>query len=91
MYSYEIVINALDLYNKYKSYNKTATTLNLYRQTVTYLIKKYKNNFKLLNHRIISYMKNNFNVDIEFNFNNQSIIDFIKNTIKINPFLTKKL
>jgi hypothetical protein len=35
-------------------------------------------------------MKNNFNVDIEFNFNNQSIIDFIKNTIKINPFLTKK-
>jgi len=35
MYSYEIVINALDLYNKYKSYNKTATTLNLYRHTVT--------------------------------------------------------
>ena len=90
MYSYEIVINALDLYNKYKSYNKTATTLNLYRQTVTNWIKKYKNNLKLLNHRIISYMKNNFNVDIEFNFNNQSIIDFIKNTIKINPFLTKK-
>jgi transposase len=35
-------------------------------------------------------MKNNFNVDIKFNFNNETIIEFIKNTIKINPFLTKK-
>jgi transposase len=90
MYSYEVVFNALDLYNKYKSYNQTALILNLYRQTVTNWVKKYKNNLKLLNDRIISNMKNNFNVDIKFNFNNQTIIEFIKNTIKINPFLTKK-
>ena len=90
MYSYEVVLNTLDLYNEYKSYNKTASILNLYRQTVTNWIKKYNNNFKLLNNRIISYMKNNFNVDIKFNFNNETIIEFIKNTIKINPFLTKK-
>ena len=90
MYSYQIVLNTLDLYDKYKSYNKTVSTLNLYRQTVTNWIKNIKNNLKLLNDRIISYMKNNFNVNIKFNFNNESIIEFIKNTIKINPFLTKK-
>ena len=90
MYSYEVVLNALDLYNKYNSYNQTALILNLYRQTVTNWVKKYKNNLKLLNDRIISNMKNNFIVDIKFNFNDQTIIEFIKNTIKINPFLTKK-
>ena len=90
MYSYQIVLNTLDLYDKYKSYNKTVSTLNLYRQTVTNWIKNIKNNLKLLNDRIVSYMKNNFNVNIKFNFNNESIIEFIKNTIKINPFLTKK-
>ena len=90
MYSYEVVLNTLDLYNKYKSYNKTASILNLYRQTVTNWIKKYSNNLQILNDRIISYMKSNFNVDIKFNFNNETIVEFIKNTIKINPFLTKK-
>jgi len=90
MYSYEVVLNTLDLYNKHKSYNKTASILNLYRQTVTNWIKKYSNNLQFLNDRIISYMKSNFNVDIKFNFNNETIVEFIKNTIKINPFLTKK-
>jgi transposase len=90
MYSYEVVLNTLYLYNKHKSYNKTASILNLYRQTVTNWIKKYSNNLQILNDRIISYMKSNFNVDIKLNFNNETIFEFIKNTIKINPFLTKK-
>jgi transposase len=90
MYSYDTVLKALDLYNKNKSYNKTASSLKLYRQTVTNWIKKYKNNLSSLNDRIITHMKKNFSIDIKFNFNNESIIEFIKNTIKANPFLTKK-
>ena len=35
MYSYKIVFMALDLYHQFKSYNKTALLLNLYRLTVT--------------------------------------------------------
>jgi transposase len=90
MYSFETVFKALDLYNQYKSYNKTALLLNLYRQTVTNWIKKYKDNLMQLNDRIISNIKKNFNLDIKFDFNDDNIINFIKNTIKINPFLTKK-
>lgn len=89
MYSFEIVFQALDLYNQNKSYNKTASLLKLYRQTVTNWIKKYKNNLTALNDRIISNIKKNFNLDIKFDFNDDNILNFIKNTIKLNPFLTK--
>ena len=89
MYSFEIVLKALDLYNWYNSYNKTASLLNLYRQTVTNWIKKYKFNLIKLNERIIANIKKNFNLDIKYDFNDVDILNFIKNTIKINPFLTK--
>ena len=89
MYSFEIVLKALDLYNMYNSYNKTASLLNLYRQTVTNWIKKYKFNLIKLNERIIANIKKNFNLDIKYDFNDVDILNFIKNTIKINPFLTK--
>lgn len=89
MYSFETVFKALDLYNQNKSFNKTASLLGLYRQTVTNWIKRYKNNLVKLNERIISNIKKNFSLDIKFNFNNDNILNFIKNTIKDNPFLTK--
>ncbi len=57
MYSFETMFKALDLYNQYKSYNKTASLLNLYRQTVTNWIKKYKDNLMQLNDRIFLILK----------------------------------
>ena len=47
------MFKALDLYNQFKFYNKTASLLNLYRQIVTNWIKKYKNNLVRLNECII--------------------------------------
>ncbi len=41
MYSYDTVL-LYDLYNKNKSHNKTASSLKLYKQTVTNWIKNIK-------------------------------------------------
>lgn len=89
MYSLEIVLKALDFYNKYNSYNKTAIMLNMYRQTITNWIKKYRYNLIKLNDRVITNIKRKFNLDIKYDFNNIDILTFIKNTIKNTPFLTK--
>jgi len=39
---------------------------------------------------IFHCIKRKFNVDIKFDFNDQSLIQFIQTNIKNNPFLTKK-
>ena len=88
MYDVFTVLKTIDLYNQYKSYNKVAKINNLYRQTVTNWIKKYKFNLSKLNKRILSF-KNHTSVKHNFNIINNNVLSFIDKIIYNNPFITK--
>ena len=85
-------MKAIDLYNTCKSYNKTATTLQMYRQTITNWIKLYKNNLHKFVKRIEFFIKKNYSFCTKHNLkqDNDLLINFIKNTIYTFPFYTKK-
>jgi transposase len=93
MYNLEIVLTAIDLYNKCNSYNKTASTLKLYRQTVTNWIKSYKDNLPGLTKRIERFIHKNYSLlttKHNLKLDNKLLIDFISETIYLNPHYTKK-
>ena len=89
MFHYSVVLNAIQLYNKYKSYNKVALEMSkikkISRQTISIWYKKYQDILDFLVERI----KKTTKYEEEKLVTNLKVEKFIYECVYNDPFITR--